>query len=105
MRYLLPTSLVFFICLFMANSNSVFSQDKGKTQEVVGEGVGTSADLALKDAFRNAVRQVVGAYVDAETLVKNDELVEDKILTYSNGFIKTFSEIEGSKKDSLYRSH
>ena len=105
MRYLLPTSLVFFICLFMANSNSVFSQDKGKTQEVVGEGVGTSADLALKDAFRNAVRQVVGAYVDAETLVKNDELVEDKILTYSNGFIKTFSEVEGSKKvqGGIYR--
>ena len=105
MRYLLPTSLVFFICLFMANPNAVFSQDKGKTQEVVGEGVGASADLALKDAFRNAVRQVVGAYVDAETLVKNDELVEDKILTYSNGFIKTFSEVEGSKKvqGGIYR--
>jgi hypothetical protein len=105
MRYLLPTSLVFLICLFLANPNAVFSQDKGKTQEVVGEGVGTSADLALKDAFRNAVRQVVGAYVDAETLVKNDELVEDKILTYSNGFIKTFSEIEGSKKvqGGIYR--
>ena len=105
MRYLLPTSLVFLICLFMANPNSVFSQDKGKTQEVVGEGVGASSDLALKDAFRNAVRQVVGAYVDAETLVKNDELVEDKILTYSNGFIKTFSEIEGSKKvqGGIYR--
>ena len=105
MRYLLPTSLVFLIFLFLANPNSVFSQDKGKTQEVVGEGVGTSADLALKDAFRNAVRQVVGAYVDAETLVKNDELVEDKILTYSNGFIKTFSEVEGSKKvqGGIYR--
>ena len=105
MRYLLPTSLVFLICLFLANPNSVFSQDKGKTQEVIGEGVGTSADLALKDAFRNAVRQVVGAYVDAETLVKNDELVEDKILTYSNGFIKTFSEVEGSKKvqGGIYR--
>jgi len=89
----------------MANPNAVFSQDKGKTQEVVGEGVGASSDLALKDAFRNAVRQVVGAYVDAETLVKNDELVEDKILTYSNGFIKTFSEIEGSKKvqGEIYR--
>ena len=105
MRYLLPTSLIFLICLLMANPNSVFSQDKGKTQEVVGEGVGTSADQALKDAFRNAVRQVVGAYVDAETLVKNDELVEDKILTYSNGFIKTFSEVEGSKKvqGGIYR--
>lgn len=36
--------------------------------------------------------------VDAETLVKNDKLVEDNILTYSNGFIKTYTEVEGSKK-------
>ena len=97
--------LSFCVFLFLVTGVIGFSQDKGKTQEVVGEGVGTSADLALKDAFRNAVRQVVGAYVDAETLVKNDELVEDKILTYSNGFIKTFSEIEGSKKvqGGIYR--
>jgi hypothetical protein len=97
--------LSFCVFLFLVTGLIGFSQDKGKTQEVVGEGVGTSADLALKDAFRNAVRQVVGAYVDAETLVKNDELVEDKILTYSNGFIKTFSEIEGSKKvqGGIYR--
>jgi hypothetical protein len=97
--------LSFCVFLFLVTGVIGFSQDKGKTQEVVGEGVGASADLALKDAFRNAVRQVVGAYVDAETLVKNDELVEDKILTYSNGFIKTFSEIEGSKKvqGGIYR--
>lgn len=74
------------------------SQEKAKTQEVVVDGAGTSADLALKDAFRNAVSQVVGALVDAETLVKNDKLVEDNILTYSNGFIKTYTEVEGSKK-------
>jgi len=97
--------LSFCVFLFLVTGVIGFSQDKGKTQEVVGEGVGASADLALKDAFRNAVRQVVGAYVDAETLVKNDELVEDKILTYSNGFIKTFSEIAGSKKvqGGIYR--
>ena len=97
--------LSFCVFLFLVTGVIGFSQDKGKTQEVVGEGVGSSADQALKDAFRNAVRQVVGAYVDAETLVKNDELVEDKILTYSNGFIKNFSEVEGSKKvqGGIYR--
>lgn len=69
-----------------------------KTQEVVGEGVGRTADEALKDAFRNAVRLVVGAVVDAETLVKNDELIDDKVLTYSDGFIKGYDEVAGSKK-------
>jgi len=70
-----------------------------ETQTVVSEGVGTTPDEALKDAFRNAVQQVVGAVVDAETMVKNDELIEDKILTYSNGFIKGYEEVPNSKKN------
>lgn len=71
---------------------------KDGTDQVIGEGVGTSADEALKDAYRNAVRQTVGAVVDAETLVENDEVIDDKILTYSDGFIKSYEEIPGSKK-------
>jgi hypothetical protein len=89
----------------------LFGQEKpnapvdGRTQEVVAEGVGTTADEAIKDAYRNAVRQVVGAVVDAETLVKNDELIDDKVLTYSDGFIKGYEEVDGSKKvkDGLHR--
>ena len=38
---------------------------KEKTQEIIAEGVGANAEEALKDAYRNAVRQVVGAVVDA----------------------------------------
>lgn len=77
----------------------------GQTQEVVAEGVGTTADEAIKDAYRNAVRQVVGGVVDAETLIKNDELIDDKVLTYSDGFIKAYEEVDGSKKvkDGLHR--
>jgi hypothetical protein len=97
MRTLISASLVSLILVFIAPL-TVFSQNKTKTQDVIVEGTGDSSANAIKDAFRNAVRQVVGALVDAETLVKNDELVEDKILTYSNGFIKTYAEIPGSGK-------
>ena len=71
---------------------------KEKTQEIIAEGVGANADEALKDAYRNAVRQVVGAVVDAETLIKNDEIIDDKVLTYSDGFITGYEEVDGSKK-------
>jgi hypothetical protein len=74
------------------------SDIEAKTQEVVAEGVGATADEAIKDAYRNAVRQVVGAVVDAETLIQNDELIDDKVLTYSDGFIKGYKEVDGSKK-------
>lgn len=72
--------------------------ENGKTQQVIAEGVGATADEAIKDAYRNAVRQVVGAVVDAETLIENDEIIDDKVLTYSDGFIKTYEEVAGSKK-------
>jgi hypothetical protein len=71
-------------------------------REVVVSGVGLTEDEATKDAFRNAIRQVVGLVVDSEELVKNDSLVE-KILIYSDGFIKTFSKISQKKKGELVR--
>lgn len=70
---------------------------------VVCEGVGKSSDEALKDALRNAVRQVVGALVDAETVVKNDEVISDKVLTYSAGLVKKYDEVSSKNKDGLFR--
>jgi len=84
-----------------AQKNHV-AQSAGTTNDsghsiVIAEGVGTTPSEALKDAYRNAVRQVVGAVVDAETFVKNDDVIDDKILTYSDGFVKTYEEVPGSK--------
>lgn len=100
-RWLL--SLLAFFSAFAVIQISAEDPPKASTNsagnvEVVAEGAGTTPDEALKDAFRNAVRQVVGAVVDAETLVKNDEIIDDQILTYSNGFVKKFTEVPGSKK-------
>ena len=71
-----------------SNNKTASSDSEPKTKQVVAEGVGATKSDAEKDAFRNAVMQVVGAVVDAETLIKNDEVIEDKVLTYSAGCIK-----------------
>jgi hypothetical protein len=92
-------ALVSNIVFVLPFSGQELAKDTG-SQTVVAEGVGASPDEALKDAFRNCVRQVVGAIIDAETLVKNDELINDNVLTYSDGFIKKFDEIDGSKKQN-----
>ena len=81
------------------SSKQTTGKDAG-LQEVIAEGAGASPGEALKDAFRNAVRQVVGTVVDAETLVSNDEIVDDKVLTYSDGFIKTYDKVPGSEKQA-----
>lgn len=73
------------------------------TQTVIAEGVGANPEDALREAFRQAVRQVVGTFVDAETLVKNDELVSDKILTYSNGYITAYKKLRETARNGLVR--
>ncbi|MEW6674991.1 MAG: flagellar assembly protein T N-terminal domain-containing protein [Nitrospirota bacterium] len=51
-------------------------------------------DKAINDAFRRAVEQVVGVMVEAETLVKNLELLTDRIYSQTTGYIKNYKIIE-----------
>ena len=71
--------------------------------EVVVNGAGLTKKTALEDAYRNAVQQVVGLYVDADTMVENDELVRDKILATSNGFIVDSKELSSRASNGLVR--
>ncbi len=74
------------------------------TATVVAEGVGKDEKEAKKAAYRDAVSKVVGTLVSAETLVKNDEIISDKILEYSGGFIKTSEVLKTDKTaDGLVR--
>ena len=73
------------------------------TTEVVVSGVGLDADKALRNALMNAVQQAVGLIVDAEALVKNENLIKDQVLTYSDGYVEHFDTIkEGKRDDGLY---
>jgi hypothetical protein len=65
--------------------------DAGTLREVVATGKGVTEDEAKRDAFHNAVEQVVGVYVDATTIANNEKLIEDSVLTYSNAYIKSFT--------------
>ena len=65
---------------------------------VIVEGIGDNIAEAKKDAMRNAVEQVVGALVDAQTRVENDELIE-QILTASGAYSEK-SEVLSAKKEN-----
>ena len=70
--------------------------------KVQGRGVGATKDAALKDAYRDAIERAVGLYVDAEQMVKNDELVSDQILTQSNAYIEKYDVVKESESDGLF---
>jgi hypothetical protein len=72
-----------------------------KVVEVGGAGI--DVDAAKKDAYREAVRQVVGAYVNSATRTENDELIEDKVVALSSGSVEKAETLKESAKDGLVR--
>jgi hypothetical protein len=89
----LATAILLAPAVAPAQSSGAFSFGKPKaeaaeTVEVTAKGQGETVEAAKKDAVRNAIKKAVGELVGAKTLVENDELVEDKILTLSNAMVE-----------------
>jgi len=69
------------------------------TMMVTSQGVATifgndkalARDQAIDDALRNAVEQSLGTFVQSSTLVENSMVVEDNILTWSNGYVRKYA--------------
>ena len=82
-----------------AESEAATSQKK-----ITVVGLGVSPEAAEKQAITDAVRQAVGAYIDSDTLVQNEEVIKDRILTVSNGFVKEYKVIAPARKrdDGLF---
>lgn len=84
------TSLLF--CLLVANFSSLGTRLRAAplalTQEVDGaSGQGTTENEARLQAYRDAIQQVVGVLVTSKNVVDNEKVIQDKILSVSNGFI------------------
>jgi len=74
---------------------------KTTTKEVVVTGYGLNHEQALKNALQSAVEQEVGVLIDSETVINNNEIIKNEILTASNGFVEKFDEISTSQNNGL----
>ena len=83
----------------LGGGGEAVSADEGDTVKVKGRGVGATKVEALKDAYRDVVERAVGRYVDTETVVKNDQIVKDEILTQSNAYITDYQELGMDRTD------
>jgi hypothetical protein len=75
-----------------------------EAKEVVVTGVGTDSDKAVTNAFSEAIQQAVGLLVDAETVVKNDQLIRDEVLTYSRGYVEEYNVVKQWQEDGLHHA-
>jgi hypothetical protein len=71
------------------------------SQEVEAEGMGASVEQATENAWRAAIQNVVGTYVDTTTIVDNQTLIKDEVLTHSRGFIDKYEVIGQSSSGGL----
>lgn len=75
----------------------VVSSSKDTTVvEICGRGL--SEKSAIRDATRNAIIHVVGQYVDAETITKNEDTIEDNIIAVSNGMADEVRTVAGPER-------
>ncbi len=74
------------------------------TKLVISKGVGATEKEAVVDAGRSAVEKTVGFYIKSETIVQNNKLIKDEVLTYSSGFVEGFEMLNSQKdEDGLFQ--
>jgi hypothetical protein len=73
------------------------SAQAAETKDVVVTGYGINPETATKNAWDNAISQVVGLLVDAQPVIENDQ-----VLSHSSGFIEAFEVLNESASGGLF---
>ncbi len=98
MRIIALLLLAFFIGITPANAAH-------EPVTVTGTGLTSLSNVkkaALSDALCAAVREVIGVQVKSETLVKNLQLINDKIITKSDGYVKKWDVLKEDTQGAEY---
>ena len=82
------------------NKDTEQNDSSTSAKEILVTGLGQSPEAAEKQALTAAVRQAVGAYLDSNTLLENEAVIRDRILSFSNGFVETYKATAPAKKNS-----
>lgn len=85
------------LCLCMAMMQTAFAQT------VTVDGVGIDRDAAMRDAARTAVEQVAGMYISADTVVSENAVEMDEILSHAEGYVRDIQVISESMNGGEYR--
>ena len=102
-------SVVLIVSFFATGGGHALGQEQ--TESVEAEGIATilqgntdiARDKAIVDAQRKAVEQAVGVLMSSESIVENYDLLSDRILTQSAGYIKSYQVLDEKKDGNEYR--
>ena len=73
-------------------------------KNIEAEGVAATAQGAEREALRSAVEEAVGVYVGSNTLQQKYQIIQDTILTHSQGYVTDYQVIQRQQRpDGLWR--
>ncbi|MCK9418505.1 MAG: flagellar assembly protein T N-terminal domain-containing protein [Nitrospirae bacterium] len=105
-RLVKSMSLVFLL-IATAALPAISEESKTVTAEGVAAIQGNARDIArdaaLEDAQKRAVEQAIGILIDSQTQVENYQLISDKILSQTKGYIKRYNVISETVDSGLLR--
>lgn len=91
------------ICLPFSGAAAVPVTAEGVAAISPGDDLGRVRDEAIRDALRRAVEIGVGTVVQAESLMKNYEVLRDKVWTKTKGYVVSYNVIKESRDNDFYR--
>ncbi len=99
----LSIHLVILVAVLLILVIGAFAQSK----EIRAKGYGTiygnnkaaARDKAIEDAQRKAVEQAMGTMISSESVTKNFQLISDRILSLSSGYIEKYRVISEKEVD------
>ncbi|MGD2269316.1 MAG: flagellar assembly protein T N-terminal domain-containing protein [Desulfobacterales bacterium] len=84
---MLATVSLIVIISTLAQSREITTKGYGT---IYGEDKAAARDRAIEDAQRKAVEQAMGTMISSETVTQNFQLINDRILSLSSGYIETY---------------
>lgn len=94
--------LAYLLVIFGVTAQLAIADEIPAIRPTKAAGAGANRDEALRDALRSAVEAGVGLYLDTASEVKNADLISDKILTHSQGYVESY-QIVKETAGSIYR--
>jgi hypothetical protein len=70
---------------------------------VTGENMAIFREKAIDDALRRAVEQAVGTMISSDTMTNNFQVVHDKILAQTSGYVKSYQIIKEGRVGQEFR--
>ncbi|MDP2646280.1 MAG: hypothetical protein Q8P24_15185, partial [Desulfobacterales bacterium] len=70
---------------------------------IEGGNVPAAKTRAIEEALRKAVEQGLGVFISSESLVKNYQVIEDKMFSNSQGYVKSYDVVSEKQLGNRYR--